>query len=93
MTGKVNSGTDGPALMASGRALALAQRKRQGRPEKGSQRRSRRRSAGINDGNTDTLAVKVSRRLDSVKLSLMMRLGLYGRLEEFSLGMFIDVLV
>ncbi len=93
MTRKVNSRTDGPGLMARGQVLALAQKKRQSRPEKGRERRSSHRAARINNGNPETLAVKVSRRLDSVKLRLMMRLGLYGQIKEFSLGMFIDVLV
>ena len=93
MTRKVNSRTDGPGLMARGQALVLAQKKRQSRPEKGRERRSSHRAARINSGNPETLAVKVSRRLDSVKRSLMMRLGLYGQIEEFALGMFIDVLV
>jgi len=93
MTRKVNSRTDGPGLMSRGQALALAQKKRQSRPDKGRERRSSHRSARINNPNPETLAVKVSRRLDSVKLSLMMRLGLYGQIEKFALGMFVDVLV
>ena len=93
MTRKINSRTDGPGLMSRPQALALAQKKRQSRPDKGRERRSSHRSARINNADPETLAVKVSRRLDSVKQRLMMRLGLYGRIEEFSLGMFIDVLV
>ena len=93
MTRKVNSRTDGPGLMARGQALAIAQKKRQSRPDKGRERPSSHRSARINNANPETLAVKVSRRLDSVKQRLMMRLGLYGQIEEFALGMFIDVLV
>ena len=93
MTRKVNSRTDGPGLMSRSQALALAQKKRQSPPDKGRERRSSHRSARINSTDPETLAVKVSRRLDSVKQRLMMRLGLYGQIEEFSLGMFIDVLV
>jgi hypothetical protein len=79
--------------MSRAQALALAQKKRQSKPDKPRERRSSHRSARINNAGPETLAVKVSRRLDSVKQRLMMRLGLYGQIEEFSLGMFIDVLV
>ena len=93
MTKKVNSRTDGPGLMAREQALALAQKRRQAGPGKGRERPASRRSAGISGTDPETLAVKVSRRLDSVKRSLMARLGLYGQIEKFALGMFIDVLV
>ena len=93
MTRKVNSRTDSPGLMAREQALALAQKKRQAGPGRGRERRSSHRATRINGTDPETLAVKVSRRLDSVKLRLMMKLGLYGQIEEFALGMFVDVLV
>jgi len=92
MTRKINSRTDSPSFLARRPGLSLTQKKRQQKADKGSQNQARRHGR-INNTRPETLAVKVSRRLDSVKAGLMKRLGLYGQIEDFSLGMFIDVLV
>jgi len=93
MTRKIDSRSNGSGLLATRQGLALAQKKQQPKADKGRERPPGWRYERINNTSPETLAVKVSRRLDSVKAGLMKRLGLYGAIEDFSLGMFVDVLV